>query len=53
VTNQFRVLYREFLFRMIDLDMLSAQGDAGRLFGQFAGLLVYFSWARSFSMPAA
>ena len=43
MTNQFRVLYREFLFRMIDLDMLSAQGDAGRLFGQFAGLLVYFS----------
>jgi hypothetical protein len=25
--QQFRVLYREFLFRMVDLEVLSAQGD--------------------------
>jgi hypothetical protein len=42
---QFGVLYREFLFRMIDLDVLAAhaQGDSNRLLGQFAGLLIFFS----------
>ena len=39
----FRVLYREFLFRMVDLELLSAQGDMSKLLGQFAGLLVFFS----------
>jgi len=44
MTNvQFRVLYREFLFRMIDLDMLSAQGSTSELFGKFASLLLFFS----------
>lgn len=42
---QFRVLYRQFLFRMVDLELLSvsAQGDISKLLGQFAGLLVFFS----------
>src|ERR1700720_1169337 len=40
---QFRVLYREFLFRMVDLELLSAQGDISKLLGQFAGLLVFIS----------
>ncbi len=42
---QLRVLYRQFLFRMFDLEVLSAhaQGDESKLFGQFAGLLVFFS----------
>src|SRR5882672_11821140 len=42
---QFRVLYREFLFRMVDLELLSAsaQGDVSKLLGQFAALLVLFS----------
>ena len=42
---QFRVLYREFLFRIVDLDLLSshAKGDSSRLLGQFAALLVFFS----------
>ncbi|HLK68328.1 MAG TPA: serine hydrolase domain-containing protein [Bryobacteraceae bacterium] len=42
---QFRVLYREFLFRMVDLELLSAhaQGDTMRLLGQFAALLVFTS----------
>ena len=33
--RQFRVLYREFLFRMVDIEALSshAQGDANRLLG--------------------
>src|SRR5579863_171665 len=42
---QFRVLYREFLFRMVDLELLSAhaQGDTMRLLGQFAALLIFLS----------
>jgi hypothetical protein len=42
---QFRVLYREFLFRMVDLELLSAgaQGDVSKLLGQFAALLILFS----------
>jgi len=50
--RQFRVLYREFLFRMVDLELLSvhAQGDASRLLGQFAALLAFLGVL--FSMPA-
>ena len=42
---QFRLLYREFLFRMVDLELLSAhaQGDVNKLLGQFAALLVMVS----------
>ncbi|HEX3682052.1 MAG TPA: hypothetical protein VHU83_05865 [Bryobacteraceae bacterium] len=42
---QFRVLYREFLFRIIDLEMLSkhAEGDSRTLLGQFASLLIFAS----------
>ena len=40
---QFRVLFREFLFRMVDLELLSAQGDITRLLGQFAALLIFIS----------
>jgi hypothetical protein len=40
----FRILYREFLFRVVDLEVLSsqAQGDASKILGQFAALLVLF-----------
>ena len=37
---QFRILYREFLFRVVDLDLLAPQGDIARLLGQFAGEVV-------------
>jgi CubicO group peptidase (beta-lactamase class C family) len=42
---QLRVLYRQFLFRVFDLEVLSAhaQGDANKLLGQFAALLVFVS----------
>jgi hypothetical protein len=42
---QFLVLYRQFLFRMVDLEILSpqAQGDMGKLFGQFASLMISIS----------
>ena len=43
--RQFRVLYREFLFRMVDLEVLSAHalGDVNKLLGQFAALLLFIS----------
>ncbi|MDQ2711097.1 MAG: beta-lactamase family protein [Acidobacteriota bacterium] len=49
---QLRVLYRQFLFRVFDVEMLSAhaQGDANKLLGQFAALLVFISV--SLSLPA-
>ncbi len=42
---QFRILYREFLFRMVDLELLSthAMGDANKLLGRFAALLIFIS----------
>jgi CubicO group peptidase (beta-lactamase class C family) len=42
---QFRVLYRQFLFRMVDLELLSADalGDSNKLLGQFAALLIFVS----------
>lgn len=39
----FRVLYREFLLRIIDLDLIAPQGDMSRLLGQFASFLVFVS----------
>ena len=41
---QFRILYREFLFRMVDLELLAPQGDISKLLGQFAALLVIVSF---------
>ena len=48
----FRILYREFLFRIVDRELLStyATGDAHQLFTQFAAILVFFSAA--ISIPA-
>src|SRR5437763_7521515 len=40
--KQFGVLYRDFLFRMIDLEILSANGDIGRLLVQFTAMLAAF-----------
>jgi CubicO group peptidase (beta-lactamase class C family) len=47
---QFRVLVRQFLFRVFDLEVLSAhaQGDANKLLGQFAALLVCVSLSVAF-----
>lgn len=47
---QFRVLRREFLFRITDLEALSthALGDANKLLGQFATLLILISVVVSF-----
>jgi hypothetical protein len=39
---QFRILYREFLFRLMDAEVLSqsARGDSNELLGQFGSLLI-------------
>jgi CubicO group peptidase (beta-lactamase class C family) len=51
-TRQFRRLYEEFLFRMVELETLSAdaRGDLSKLFGQFAALLIFLSIL--FALPA-
>jgi CubicO group peptidase (beta-lactamase class C family) len=50
--RQFHVLYRDFLRRLIDVELLSihARGDASTLFGQFVSLLIFLSLL--FSVPA-
>ena len=40
---QFRVLYRQFLMRVVDLEALSMQADVAQLLGQFAGVLILIS----------
>jgi hypothetical protein len=49
---QFRILYTDFLRRLIDVEMLSthARRDASTLFGQFSSLLIFLSLL--FSAPA-
>jgi len=40
---EFRVLYRQFLLRVIDLESLSIEADIPRFLGQFAGVLILIS----------
>jgi hypothetical protein len=47
---QFRTLYRVFLLRVVDLELLSADGDPTRLIGQFATIFVTISFF--FTLPA-
>ncbi len=42
--RQFRILYRDFLFRMVDLELLSGRGEIQNLLVQFAALLAAFSF---------
>jgi hypothetical protein len=42
VPFQFRILYRQFLLRVIDLEALSIEADIPRFLGQFASLLIFF-----------
>ena len=39
----FRVLYRQFLLRVIDLESLSIEADVAGFLGQFAGVLIMLS----------
>ena len=43
----FRVLYRQFLLRVIDLESLSIQADVTGYLGQFAGVLIMLSLVHS------
>ncbi len=40
---QFRILYREFLLRIVDIDILPNPGDSLKLMGQIAALLAAFN----------
>jgi hypothetical protein len=42
--RQFRILYRDFLFRIVDLDLLSPSGEIQNLLVQLAALLAAFNF---------
>lgn len=44
---QFRVLHRQFLLRVVDLEALSIEADIPRFLGQFAGILIFISVMRA------
>jgi hypothetical protein len=44
---EFRVLYRLFLLRVVDLEALSIEADIPRYLGQFAGVLIMVSCAHA------
>lgn len=46
--RQFRVLYKAFLLRVVDLELLSADADTTRLLGQFAALFAGLSYLFTF-----
>src|SRR5581483_223610 len=48
--RQFRLLHRDFLFRMVDLELLSSHGDLQKLLGQCAALLAAFSFVMTVLM---
>lgn len=50
---QFRILYRQFLLRVVDLEALSIEADVPRFLGQFASLLILFSVARTLGLMMA
>jgi hypothetical protein len=47
---QFRVLYRQFLFRLMDVELLStsARGDSSVLLGRLGSLLIFGSLLSSY-----
>ncbi len=47
---QFRVLYAQFLLRIVDLEALSVEGDIPRFLGQFAGVLMMFSMIQALGL---
>ena len=44
---EFRVLHRQFLLRVVDLEALSIEADIPRFLGQFAGILIFISCMRA------
>ena len=45
-SSQFRVLYRDFLVRMVDLELISSHGDFQKLLVQFTAMIAAFCWVR-------
>lgn len=45
--REFRVLYLQFLLRVVDLEALSVHADVTRFLGQFAGLLILINVFRT------
>jgi hypothetical protein len=45
--REFRVLYRQFLLRVVDLEALSVHADVPRFLGQFAGVLILINVFRT------
>jgi hypothetical protein len=41
---QFRILFRQFLLRVVDVELLSADADPTKLFGQIATVMLSFSF---------
>jgi hypothetical protein len=48
--RQFRILYRDFLSRMVDIEVLSTRGDIQKLLAQFAALLAALSFVLALLM---
>ena len=46
--SQFRVLYRDFLVRIVDLELISSHGDIQKLLVQFTALIAAFSLTFTF-----
>lgn len=44
---EFRVLHRQFLLRVVDLEALSIEADIPQFLGQFAGILIIISLMRA------
>src|ERR1700746_1410572 len=44
---EFRILHRQFLLRVVDLEALSIEADIPRFLGQFAGILIFISLMRA------
>jgi hypothetical protein len=53
VPQRFRVLHRQFLLRVIDLEALSIEADIPRFLGQFCGVLMMFSFLHAFAVYVA
>jgi hypothetical protein len=49
--TQFRVLYREFLFRMVDLELLSSRADMNQLLSQLAAMIAALSSTLALGAP--
>lgn len=45
--EQFKILHQQFLLRVVDLEALSLEADIPRFLGQFAGVLIMFSFIHS------